>query len=201
MHEQRVRQQRTGHHRGDPEPLSTVGAPTRASSRVAPASDQVIRKTPLASAVKNSPSAAIEKPTATSTPRITPLRSQRPGSRSLNTHHSTTGATQPADQLRCPLACEMKPGAKPQNRAAAAAATRRPVTYRQKKKYQATAAPARFRVRIVTKLICGPSSQLSGANNTMNTVIEVFAARLTPTGAFSSVVKNGSAPWLVTYTP
>ena len=72
VHPQRVRQQRAGHHRGDRQ-----ARPARWAARPAPrpgwlgASDHVIRKTPQARAVKNSPSAAIEKPTATQ---------QRPGS-------------------------------------------------------------------------------------------------------------------------
>ena len=48
-------------------------------------------------------------------PTAVALRSQRPFSRRRSSHQSTTGAIQPEVQLRWPLACETKPGAKPQN--------------------------------------------------------------------------------------
>jgi hypothetical protein len=170
------------------------GSAARLSARLAGASDQAITNVPPASAVKNSPSAAIVKPTPSRMPRIAPWRSQRPCSRSRSSHHSTTGASQPDDQLRCPFACDTKPGANPQNSPPIAAARRLRVTQRSRNRYQATAEPARLRVSTVTNVTCGPASMVSGASRNAYAVTDVFAARFTPSGMFSIVAKNGSPP-------
>src|SRR3954469_1943294 len=170
-----------------PSPLSTVGSAARASARVACDSDQTTTNRPPASAVKNSPSAATVNETPRSAPRTAPLRSQRPGSRSLNSRQSTTGAIQPAVQLRWALACETKPGAKPQNSPATAADSRLRVTQRSRNRYQAKAEPARFSVSTVTKVTCGPAQIVRGANRIAYAVIDVLAARFTPFGAFITV--------------
>jgi hypothetical protein len=149
-----------------PSALSTVGAAAWASARTARDSDQVTTNTALASAVKNNPSAAIEKHAAISAPSTRPLRSQWPGSRNFSTHQISSGATQEDVKLRCPFACEMKPGAKPANNPPIMAATRRRTRKRSRNRYQAKAEPARLSVRIVTNEICGPASTVSGANST-----------------------------------
>ena len=93
-----------------PSPRRKLGSAARASARLAGCSAQTATNTPSASAVKNSPSAAIEKATATSTPRITPSRSQCPARRSANSRQISNGTSQPAVQFRCALACETMPG-------------------------------------------------------------------------------------------
>src|SRR5687768_9508317 len=93
-----------------PSPAANLGSAARAADRVTGNDDHAITKIPPASAVKNSPSAAIEKPTASVTPRINPLRSQWAVSRILSSRHSTSGAIQPEVQLRWPLAWATKPG-------------------------------------------------------------------------------------------
>ena len=151
--------------------------------------------------MKNSASAAMVKHNASSVPRTAPVRTWWPGSRSLNSHHRTSGAIQPEVKLRWPLACEMNPGANPMNNPPTAAAPRRGTSQRRKKKYHATADAARFPASTVTNVTWGPASQVSGAKRIAYTVTEVLAARFTPRGVFSMVVKNGSPPWVSSWTP
>ncbi len=112
-----------------------------------------------ASAVKNSPSAAMENATATSTPRITPPRTACPGVRSAKTRQSSSGTSQPAVQLRCALACETMPGAKPMNSPPSAAAAVDATRCRESSQYQAYAVAARLRVRI-TRNVAGGADQV-----------------------------------------
>ena len=172
-----------------------MGSAARASARWAGCTAQTTTNTPSASAAKNRPSAAIEKATATSTPRITPSRSQCPGRRSANSRQTSSGTSHPAVQFRWALACETMPGEKAMNRPPTPAASWLRTRCRESSQYQASAVANRFRVRITRNVAGGPIRYVSGAKTTAYTVIEVLTARLTPSGTLIRYVKNGFSPW------
>jgi hypothetical protein len=105
----------------------------------------------------------MEKETATSTPRMTPSRSQCPGRRSAKVRQISSGTSQPAVQFRWALACEIMPGEKPTKSAPTPAASRLRTRCREKNQYQASAVAARFRVRITRNVAGGPIRYVRGA--------------------------------------
>ena len=93
-------------------------------------------------------------------------------------------------KFRWPLACATMPGAKPQN-APPASAMRRPAspgrartTWRENTQYQANAVPDRLSVNAVARATGAPNSSVTGVSSSPMTVTPVFAATLTPSGAF-----------------
>ena len=86
------------------------------------------------------------------------------------------------------------PGANPANAPPAIAAVRVRATCRENNQNQAYAVPARFSVIAVTNATDGPAMIVTGMSRTASTVIEVLAAMLTPSGAFSIDVHSGLSP-------
>ena len=121
---ERVRQQHPGDQRGDRRARAGRAAARRGPRPGGPAAAPRRRGRPAsARAVKKSPSAAIEKATATSTPSSTPSRSQRPGGAARTRRQISSGTSQPAVQFRWALACDTMPGEKPMKSPPTAAAS------------------------------------------------------------------------------
>src|SRR5258706_5946615 len=98
-------------------------------------------------------------------------------------------------KLRCALACDTTPGAKPQNSAPRTAPARLQAMCRDSTQYQANAVNARFPVSTTRNATDAPRVRVIGATTAPTTTIEVFTARLTPIGALSSVVHSGLSRW------
>ena len=86
------------------------------------------------------------------------------------------------------------PGAKPQISPPTAAGARVPTSRRRSSTYQATAVPARQQTTATQNATCEPKSRVTGVSGTPRPSTEVFAIRLTPSGAFNPVLKSGFSP-------
>jgi hypothetical protein len=96
--------------------------------------------------------------------------------------------------LGWPFACEIMPGANPQNAPPTIAAARLPTRWRDSTWYQAYAVPARPTVVITRKEIHGPNSNVTGTSGIVHPRADVFAIKLRPKGALSCSAKNGLSP-------
>ena len=120
-----------------------------------------------------------------------PLRTDRPGSRSRSSAARISGSTNWATMFGCALACEIMPGANPQNAPPTNAARRDRTRYREKNQYHAVAVAARPAVIMTANETCGPNSRVTGTSGMVSPYAEVLAIRLTPSGTLSWSVKNG----------
>src|SRR5512142_2404128 len=98
--------------------------------------------------------------------------------------------------LGCPVSWETIDGAKPAKSAPTNAATRDATMCRDRTWYQAAAVAAGARVSRIAAETAGPNASVTGASGRAMTRIEVFAMRLTPYGALTSVVNSGFSPWV-----
>jgi hypothetical protein len=89
------------------------------------------------------------------------------------------------------LACEIIPGAKPQNSPPITAAARASTSSRTKRRYQANAVPARPRVSTSTNVTVGPKSRVIGVSGTPTPNMAVLAIMFTPAGKFCRCVPRG----------
>src|SRR5256885_16377832 len=126
-----------------------------------------------------------------SRPRMMPLRSTRPGSRSTSSRDRINGRTNWATRFGCALACEIIPGAKPQKAPPTNAASLDRTTCLAKNQYQAVDVAARPTVTITANDTCGPNSMVIGISGMVSPYAEVLAIMLTPSGTLSWSVQNG----------
>jgi hypothetical protein len=77
---------------------------------------------------------------------------------------SSSGRTNPAVKLRCPLACDTIAGANPQNRPPATAVARDRARWRENTQYHAYAVPARLTVSAVTNDTEAPKISVTGVS-------------------------------------
>lgn len=89
---------------------------------------------------------------------------------------------------RCAPAWAIMPGAKPQTSPPTAAADRAVTRRRRSSAYQAVAVPARQQTTATQNATCEPNSSVTGASGTPRPSTDVFAIRLTPSGAFNAVL-------------
>ena len=182
---QGVRQQHDRDHRGDRRARAASAADAaRASARRAGASAQTPRNTAQRQRDEEQPLGGDRERDRDQHAEDQPRRAAAcPGVRSANTRHSSSGTSQPAVQLRCALACETMPGAKPMN----SAADRRRRGERDEVPGQQPVPGVRGRGEVERqdhqeRDRRADRVRSAGRTRTAYTVIEVLTARLAPSG-------------------
>ena len=124
--------------------------------------------------------------------RATPSRSAAVASRC--THQMIGGTSHWAVMCRCPLDCDIIPGANAVNPAPIAAPTRCSPNVRRSSAYQAMPVPARLPTIATAKLTGAPNASVTGASRMPSRISEALLSRFTPSGAFNRWLSRWKSP-------